>query len=371
MSLWNVYVGAFTKEFAEEVQKLNQSTNIFWKGKYPGFTATPSEGIERLVFDDVTGTVRHAGTAAGDLVTPQYLTLHPTLPVLYAVEFSRPGRLTTFAIRPDGELERRCSIETAGALPVAVGIHPSGRTAYVAHWGDGSLAACPIDDEGNPVSAERIHRSEQRDGHDSHLHEVRVTPDGTGLIATDLGLDEITTYRLDPDGVVSATSRGRIGFPARSAPRHMEFHPSGTAVYVDGEHDSRVYVLDAQDGLPTRIRRSRSSRPPAYEGRNSCSELHLHPDGHTLYVGNRGADCVTVFSVDGSGSLEVVGHQPSLGRSPRAVRLDPTGRFLLVGNRNTGGVAVFGVGQNPYLTPVGQPVDVPAPSSFVFVPAAG
>jgi 6-phosphogluconolactonase len=128
-------------------------------------------------------------------------------------------------------------------------------------------------------------------------------------------------------------------------------------------------VLDAVDGVPKRIRTSHSARPPAHEGRNSCSELQLHPAGHTLYVGNRGADCVAVFSVDGTGDLGLMAFQASRGRSPRAVRRDPSGRYLMVGNRNTGTVAVFQIGQSPPLVPVGEPVAVPAPSSFAFVPA--
>ena len=370
MSLWNVYVGAFTKEFAEEVQKLNQTANIFWKGTYPRTTAIPSEGIERLLFDDATGDIRYLGNAAGDLVSPTYLALHPGRPVLYAAEWARAGRLTAFAIGRDGTLERQSSIDTLGEFAVAVGIHPSGKFAYVAHWGDGGVTACSLDDAGNPVTAELIDRSEARDGRESHLHEVRVSPGGNCLISTDLGLDQITTFELDAEGAVSPGSIARLEFPVHSSPRHVEFHPSGKTVYVNGEHDSMVHVLDAEDGLPTRIRSSHSSRPPGYDGVNSCSELDLHPDAHTLYVGNRGSDCVAVFAVDDGGDLAIAGHQAALGRSPRAVRLDPTGGYLLVGNRNTNGLVAFNVGEDPLLAPVGEPVEVPSPSSLAFVRVA-
>src|SRR5258708_28436854 len=150
MSVWHVYVGGFTKEFADEVQKLNQTANIFWKGTYRRSTATPTEGIERLVFDDATGAVRHLGNAAGGLISPAYLALHPSKPVLYAAEWARAGRLTAFAIGSDGTLERQSSIETRGEFAIAVSIHPSGKFAYFAHWGDGRVRACPLDDAGKP-----------------------------------------------------------------------------------------------------------------------------------------------------------------------------------------------------------------------------
>jgi 6-phosphogluconolactonase len=368
MSQWNVYVGAYTKEFAAEVQRISQTANIFWKGKYPGFEATPSEGIERLIFDDATGEIRHLGNAASGVVNPQYVTLHPTKPVLYAAEWDRPGKLTSYQIAADGTLERRASIETHGDHAVAVCVHPSGKAAYVAHWGDGSVTVCTLDDAGHPITAERIARKEPIDNVESHLHQVVVSPSGSCLIWTDLGFDEISTIEVDADGRVNPDSLVRIPFPAHSSPRHVEFHPSGKTVYVNGEHDSKVYVLDAEDGLPTRIRASLRCPPPEHEGTNSCSELSLHPDAHALYVGNRGADCVTVFTVGANGDLSIAGYQPSLGRSPRAVRVEPSGKFLVVGNRNTNGVVVFKIGPDHLLETVGSPAEVPAPSSIVFVP---
>jgi len=162
----------------------------------------------------------------------------------------------------------------------------------------------------------------------------------------------------------------RLAFPAHSSPRHVEFHPSGKTVYVNGEHDSMVHVLDAEDG-PAEADQGQPLLPATgYDGVNSCSELHLHPDGHTLYVGNRGSDYVAVFAVDDGGDLAIAGHQPALGRSPRAVRLDPTGRYLVVGNRNTSEVIAFQVGEDPPARAVGEPIEVPSPSSLVFVPAA-
>jgi 6-phosphogluconolactonase len=99
------------------------------------------------------------------------------------------------------------------------------------------------------------------------------------------------------------------------------------------------------------------------------SELHLHPDGRTLYVGNRGSNHVTIFSVDGSGGVEPLGQHPSLGRSPRAVRVDPTGKYLVVANRDSGGLMVLEIGRDRLLSPVGEPVEARAPSSIVFVRA--
>jgi 6-phosphogluconolactonase len=161
----------------------------------------------------------------------------------------------------------------------------------------------------------------------------------------------------------------RIEFPPESAPRHIAFHPSGRVVYVLGERDSRLHVLKAEHGVPSRILGSYLTMPPGYRGRNTPSELDLHPDGATVYVGNRGSDCVTIVSLDEEGGVEIRDHQPTLGRGPRPVRVDPTGGYLLVGNVDSGDVVAFQINDDRSPTPRGRPVDVPSPSSFVFASA--
>ena len=46
-------------------------------------------------------------------------------------------------------------------------------------------------------------------------------------------------------------------------------------------------------------------------------------------------------STRASGLLTLVGHQPTLGRTPRSFAIDPSGRFLLAANQNSDSVVVF------------------------------
>jgi len=356
MSFWNVYVGGLTRDVWSYFPRPDPDTTI------------PSEGIEHFRFDDSTGSLRHVGTTTGDLFSPQYLALHPSLPVLYAAEFARPGRLVSFSIHPDGRLERQSTIDSLGALAIAVDIHSKGEYAYIGHFGDGALTVCPLDADGAVLGAAHvIPGSTLEPG--SILHQVRVTPKGDNLVVTDFGLDEVVTYALEPSGMVSPEIIARVKFPTGSSPRHIEFHPSGSIVYVVCEGDPRIYVLEAQDYAPHRIVNSHSAVPPDYEGKSSPSELQLHPDGRALFVGVRRADCITAFAVDESGGATPLYHEPSLGRSPRALKMDPRGRHLLVGNWHSNEIAVFGVGDDRRLRALGEPVRVHSPSSIVFVPA--
>jgi 6-phosphogluconolactonase len=350
MTNWDVYVGTFTSEFQ-------------W------LTGIPGQGIERYQFNDTDASLRYRETTTG-LLSPQYLALHPTLPVLYAAEFASTGNLVAFRIRPDGSLEHLSTTDSLGELAAAVSIHPSTEYAYLANWGSGGLTAFRLDRDGEVVDRARIaHRARQDSPAESefHPHQIRPTPSGSAILVAYAGIDELTAYHADPDGALSALPDTCIEFPDQCAPRHIEFHPSGNFVYVVGERDSYMYILEAGDGFPFRILDRYPTAPPGHTGRNTPSEVKLHPDGHALYVGNRGGDCVTIFHLDASGR-NVLGcdHVPSGGRGPRAVTIDPTGRYLIVGHADSGELAVFSVETDGGLRLAGPVEQAHSPSSIVF-----
>jgi len=365
MAQWNVYVGTFTQEFADHIRQLNAAADIFWRGNHPGLLATPSTGIERLSFDDETGELRLLEATKDEIASPQHVALHPTLPVLYAAEFGQPGRLSAFAIQPDGTLVRRSRVESLGDFAVSVAVHPRGHCAYVAHWGDGVLSVIPLDAEGTPLGATAVPPLEQVGGPSARLHQASVTPGGNALIATEIGLEELVIFELDPDGTVRSPPVTRMDFP-ESSPRHVHFHPSGNVVYLVGERGSRLDVLEAEAGVPSRVLASYPSAPPGFIGKNSLSEVDLHPDGRTLYVGNRGSDRLTIFTLNKAGRVLTLAHEPCGGKSPRGVKVSPNGRHLLVANRDSGTLVVFDIKPGGRLRPAGDPVAIPAPSSIVF-----
>jgi 6-phosphogluconolactonase len=371
MSLWHVYVGGFTEDIWTYYPRPARDTS------------EPSKGIERLLFDDLTGSLQRVDSTDGELFSPQYLALHPTLPVLYASEFARPGRLTSFAILRDGQLARQSTVETLGPMAVAVSVRSTGTFAYVGHLGDASIAICPLGPDGAVLGAERLIPNAVPQvetqagtglfaygGSGSKHHQVRATPDGKALVVTDVGCDEVATYAVEADGRLSPQPIDRVAFPAGSAPRHLEFHRSGTIAYVVGEHDGMLHVLEAHDHVPHRILRSHPVVPPDYQRNGLPTELCLHLDGSALFIGVRGPDCIAAFGVDESGLVDALYHEPINGRNPRAVRLDPVGRHLLVGNWQSNSVAVFAIDERRRLRAVGEPVEVHSPSSIVFVAAS-
>lgn len=387
MTLWNVYAGTFTKEFGDIFQSLRASENE-WERKWIGGgtassqwkpdttsyqNATYAEGIEHLVFDAATGSLTLRGTLAADVVNPQHVSPHPRLPVVYAPEYSFSGRLLAFEVDADGSCLRQTAIDTLGRLPIAAAVHPAGRFAYVAHWGDGTLTQVALNDQGAPIVARAIvHGHSHPDSPDfSRHHQVRISPNGRAVLVTDVGRDVLTVFRCDDEGVLETSSAATIAFPAGSGPRHLSFHPSGRFVFVVTERQSSLFVLAADDGVPTRVLSAHSTVPAGFAANNRPSELCMHPSGRWLYVGNRGLDSVTVFSVESPSEPAVLAYESSHGRNLSALLVDPTGSYLLAGNVIPGSIAVFGIGAGGGLELAGAPLAVAAPRSLTVCPVAG
>jgi 6-phosphogluconolactonase len=94
----------------------------------------------------------------------------------------------------------------------------------------------------------------------------------------------------------------------------------------------------------------------------------MHPSGQFLYGSNRGHDSLAIFAVAEDGRLTPVGHQPTLGKTPRNFAIDPTGRFLLAANQGSDSVALFRL--NPAtgrLKSTGQLLTVGSPVCVLFL----
>lgn len=173
------------------------------------------------------------------------------------------------------------------------------------------------------------------------------------------------TGRLTPGAVPKvATDSGR-------GPRHLAFHPRLDRLYVNEEHDSSVgvYAVDPESG-GLRWLESLSTLPPGRaDDKNSTGSLRVHPQGHTLYVSNRGHDSIAVFAVDlATGRLSPLGHAKS-DPVPRTLGIAPDGRFFFAGSDTSGRLRTYRVEPGGTLQPleayeVGQRVGWVLPVNF-------
>jgi len=354
-------------------------THLVYLGTYIG---PKSRGIYVSRFDAVSGRLSPPELAA-ETEGPSFLALHPTRPLLYAVnevgefEGKPAGSVTAFAIDASGALRALNRVSSEGAHPCHLVVDRTGRHVLVANYTGGSLASLPVREDGSlgPAAAVARHRGrsvnpERQEA--PHAHAVEVDAANRVALAADLGLDQVLAYRFDPDrGTLEPADPPHAAVRPGAGPRHLAFGRDGRHVYVLNELDVTVTAFRYEDGRMTE-EATVSALPAGVKPgpEDSGAEVQVHPSGRFLYASLRGPDQVAVFSVDGgTGRLSLAQHVATGGRTPRSFSLDPSGRWLLAANQRSDSVTVFRVDPDTgRLSPTGQAVEVGSPVSVVFRP---
>jgi 6-phosphogluconolactonase len=250
-----------------------------------------------------------------------------------------------------------------------------GRVAFVANYASGTVAILPIAEDGGldaaPQVIQHVGTGPVTDRQESaHAHCVIPHPNNRFVLAADLGADRVLVYRFDEERrSLLHVEQGDAAMKPGAGPRHLAFHPSLPLVFVSNELDSTVAVLrcDAETGALSLVRTA-STLPARWKGANFPADIHVAPDGRTLYVSNRGHNSVAVFSIaPRTGALTQVQVMPTGGDWPRNFTLDPTGRWLLVANQRSGSVVVFARdAQSGRLAPTSQRMELPSPVCLRF-----
>jgi len=340
---------------------------IVYAGAY---TSPNNKGIHAYRFNDSTVKLADIGLAA-ESSNPSFLAVSPNRRFLYAANENSDGAVSAFSIGSNGTLKLLNTVSSKGAGPCHVAVDHTGKWLFAANYNSGSVAAFPIHGDGSLGEASAFVQhsgsslNPQRQA-GPHAHSANLSPDNRFVLVTDLGLDQILSYKLDlTQPVVTKVA------PA-SGPRHLAFAPSGRFAYAINEMLGTVTVFqyNAEDGRLKELQ-TISALPAGFAAANSAAEIAVHPNGKFLYTSNRGADSIAIFQIDpAKGTLTVAGQIPTRGRSPRNFAIDPSGKFLLAANQDSGNIVVFRIDQSSgALTPTVETANLPSPVSLVFVPA--
>ncbi len=372
------------------------------KGKYLLFVGTytqkESKGIYAYRFDAKSSELTPLGVAA-ETTNPSFLAIDPSRRFLYAVnevpkyKGADSGAVSAFAInRQTGKLSLLSEVASRGADPCYIAFDQTGKFALVANYTGGSVAVFPVQNDarddghiGEPSAfvqhAGSSINKERQEG--PHAHWIETTPDNRFAIAVDLGLDELLVYRFDADvkneakndtkkkpGSLTANDPPYAKLDPGAGPRHLAFHPNGKFAYVVNELQSSItaFSYEASCGKLHKLT-TVSTLPKGFSGSNDTAEIKVHPSGKFLFASNRGHDSIAVFSIDShTGTLTLVDHFPSQGKTPRNFEIDPAGKLLFVANQDTNNVVIFRIDPNSgRLTPTGQTLHVPSPVCLKFM----
>jgi 6-phosphogluconolactonase len=357
----------------------SESTIPFYIGTYTNRT---SQGIYRSELDTKTGKMSPA-TLVAKLTNPSFLCIHPNGKYLYAVTETVRGaggedaRVVSYKIEANGQLTLINSQPAEGDIPCYVSTDTEGKLAFVANYGNGSIAMLPIGDDGSLKPAVSVVQhtgssiNEQRQK-GPHAHSILLDPSGRWLCAADLGIDKVLTYKIDrqQNKIVPAPTPF-LQQPAGGGPRHLDFSSDGKWALINNELTSSVTLAawDSAQGVFT-AKDLQSTLPADYkEPGNSTAEALFSPDGQFAYVSNRGHNSLAIFKVDrAAGKLISLGHESTRGKVPRNFRFDPTGKYILAENQDSDSIHSFEFNaQTGLLKYTGENIEVGMPVCIKFL----
>jgi 6-phosphogluconolactonase len=313
------------------------------------------------------------------------------MPYYMYVTASGEDKIAIFGMDPaTGKLERRGEVAVSGR-PAPLAIDPGRRVLHVGRRGLPEISSYRIDHRNGglsflatvPLETDPCFLSTDRKGkfllssyyEGAHVgvHPIGAdgavqypptewhrTARGSHSIQTDRsnrfafvpqiagnGPNLILQFRFDDEtGHLMLNSPPAVAPREILGPRHFCFHPSKDILYFSNEQGCSVtgYNFDPDQGTLTPFQ-TISTLPEGFTGRNTCSQIQIHPSGKFLYAPNRGHNSIACFRVgERDGRLTSLGQAPS-EPIPRAFSLDPEGKFLYSAGLESGRLAAFRINQ--------------------------
>jgi 6-phosphogluconolactonase len=336
--------------FAEAASKTEANRIILGTGD------KDSKGIYIADWNAATGELGSI-TLAAEVRSPSFLAIYPqgAERLVYAVSETggTDSKLTAYRIAPgQKQLTKINDVPSNGGGPTHIAVTRDGQTVVCANYGGGSVSSYHVRPDGGLsecISHFQFTGSGPYKGRQEspHTHSANPTPDGKWVLVSDLGIDRIFIYRLNP-GTSAMTPSGTPFWPAKpgSGPRHMAFHPNGRWVYSVNELTSTVDILrwNSDTGTLTQAGSVSTLREGFPENTAFAGEILCSQNGRQVYVGNRVADdTIAVFDVDQkSGLLKLIQLAENSGKNPRHIAIDPSGRWIVISDVGTGDVLVLG-----------------------------
>lgn len=218
---------------------------------------------------------------------------------------------------------------------------PGPKAVYVTHWASDTIAEFATNSDGS-LRGPAISISVPAGTHPQGSLRSR---DGKWLYVGNWGTADITPFRIEDDGRLTA-------FPSAAGPAPKPVTPSGIALSPDGKHLYTANFSDGHDGTVSHYTVSGDGLPhgvttiPAHG--LATTGLAITPDGHTLITANSGSGDISTFRIAADGSLTWV-KTLATGGGAFSVAVTPDSSRVLVTNSTVNTISLVS------LTPDAQP----------------
>jgi 6-phosphogluconolactonase len=308
--------------------------------------------------------------------SPPYFCISGKKGLIYAVKgVKKPngeqgGAVTTLKYDvKNGRIEKVSELDVSYEGLCFISLSKAEDFLFTADYSGGSVAVIKLDDKGIPISITDTVIYKGDEGKVSHAHMISPDPEGKRVYVTDLGLDRIVIYTLDPaSGKLLQISNGIVNLPVGSGPRHFAFSSDVTKMYVINELNSTISVFNVDaDGELKSIQTVTTLRE-GFKGESYCADIHIGSNGHFLYGSNRGENSIVTFKIGSDGLLTLAGHTSCRGDCPRNFVIDPSGKCILIGNEKSNNISFFRINEKTGI-PVepGEDYKITAPVCLKFI----
>ncbi|OFI49083.1 hypothetical protein BG261_04200 [Floricoccus tropicus] len=303
-----------------------------------------SEGVYEAYLDLNKGKLTNSSLIIKE-ANPTYLVTNKEDSIFTVNGHKRMGGVASY----DSKYKLVDKILETGSPVCYVSIDENRQLLFGANYHKGELNSYKITNDKNLNSVESLYHSEPIGPHKNqdapHIHFANLTPDGR-LIACDLGTDRVYLYDVLKSGELNLKSIWHAK-PA-TGPRHLVFSKNGKYVYVVGELDCSVNVLeyDKKEATLRTISKTFTIDLDFVEF-NSAAAIRISNDGKYLYVSNRGENSIVVFEVSKSGKdIKEIQRVYTTGNFPRDFNINETGEFLVCGFQYSDYLNLFKIDQN-------------------------
>jgi 6-phosphogluconolactonase len=296
------------------------------------FRVEPSSGKVKVV-----ETVAFPGVEKAGSSTP--LAVSPDKRFLFAGVRAEPYAVLSFAIDANsGQLSYRGRGPLADSM-ANIATDRSGEFLFSASYGGNRIAVNPIGADGIVGAPTQVIPT------GLNAHAFLPSPDNAYVFATNLGSDQILSFRFDAaTGTVTPNDPAVIKVAEKNGPRHFVFHPNGKFVYLINELSAALLVFsyDAAHGTWREVQQA-SALPDKFEGKPWGADIHLTPDGRFLYASERTSSTISAFRVEAaSGRLTPLGSVPT-EKQPRGFAIDPSGHLLAAVGELSNAMTIYAI----------------------------
>jgi len=315
------------------------------------YDSPKSEGVYVYKFNSEDGSTKEISHIKTP--NPSFVAVSPNEKFVYAVHEAAPqdgkgGEIVAFSFsKQTGQLTLINKQPSGGDHPCHVEVDRTGKWVFASNYSSGSISVLPINADGGLGTATTIqHTGSGKDPNRQqgpHAHGAIISPDNKWLFVTDLGIDKVMIYSFNAaTGKLTPAKPPYFQTVAGSGPRIFTFHPGNKFAYVIDELSGTVDAFRYKKGKLKSTQRI-STMPAGDTSFAGSGFIQVSPDGNFLYASNRAnANSIAIYGINkNQGTINLIGHQSALIKTPRNFSIDPSGKFLLCENQGSDEIVIF------------------------------